>query len=120
LIAAWDGEEVVWARECAAAGDSLEEIAAAAGRPLDEVRLILADLPPMSAKAREIASLYAAGVPVRQIDVEIGTATAKPGKNASSRLNELRRRGYDIPHRARPEVVEGNRARGYNHRGPHA
>ena len=119
-MTAWSGDEVAWARECAAAGDTPAEIADAAGRPKAEVELILADLPPMSAKAREIASLYAAGVPVRQIDVEIGTATAKPGKNAASRLNELRRRGYAIPHRARPEVVEGIRARGYHHGGPHA
>lgn len=117
---AWDNDELAWARECAAAGDSLEEIAETSGRSLDEVKLMLSDLPPMSAKAREIASLYAAGVPVRQIDVEIGTPTPHPGKNAASRLNELRRRGYPIPHRARGEIVEQARARGYDHGGAHA
>lgn len=117
---AWSGDEVAWARECAAAGDTPAEIADAAGRPLAEVQLILADLPPMSAKAREIASLYAAGVPVRKIDIEIGTETDKPGRNAASRINLLRRLGYDIPHRRSDEAMEGIRARGYHHGGQHA
>lgn len=119
MIAAWDGDEVAWARECAAAGDAPEEIAQAAGRPLSEVQLILADLPPMTAKLREIASLYAAGVPVRQIDIEIGTDTPNPGKNAASRINELRRRGYAIPHRLNGDVMSMIRARGYHHGGQH-
>ena len=91
----WDVEEIAWARECAAAGDTVEEIAAAAERHVEDVAAQLAELRPMTANEREVASLYAAGL----MPAEIDAARPVGAEAARKVIRRLRARGYAIPHR---------------------
>lgn len=79
----WDREEVAWARECLAAGDTLEEIADMSGRTLGDVeaRLGRIRLTPMQ---REVLSLYAAGLTYAEIDTLRGRAAPKRGKHGAA------------------------------------
>lgn len=86
----WDAEEAAWARECATAGDSFEEIAAWSGRPVAEVALIVG-LPAMTDRQREVASLLAAGVAPGRID----QITGKDG--ARARIRAIQAKGYRLP-----------------------
>ncbi len=94
-----DAEEITWARECAAAGDTIFEIAEAAGRRLREIRAALSGLKPMTDCQREIASLYAAGLTVVEIEAAIGASPLNGGCYARRTLHGLRDRGYPIPYR---------------------
>lgn len=94
MSAAWDADEVAWARECAAAGDTAEEIAAWADRPLAEVEVILAGPKPLTAREREAASLYAAGVTVRDIGRVMKPETPRPDSLGAAYLRTIRDKGY--------------------------
>lgn len=94
MIAAWDADEVAWARECAAAGDTAEEIAAWADRPLAEVEVILAGPKPMTEREREADSLYAAGVTVRDIGRVMKPETPRPDSLGWAYLRTIREKGY--------------------------
>lgn len=94
-----DAEEIAWARECAAAGDTPEEIAEAAGRPLRDIQAALAGLRPMTAKQREVASLWAAGLTQQAIAAQIGLTSPFAKNVVGMRLKGLREAGYPLPHR---------------------
>lgn len=96
MIAAWDADEVAWARECAAAGDTAEEIAAWADRPLAEVELILAGLKPLTEREREAASLYAAGVSIRDIGRTLKPDTPRPDTLGWAYMRTIREKGYVV------------------------
>lgn len=119
MIAAWDGDEVAWARECAAAGDTPAEIAEASGRPLAEVQLILCDLKPMTEREREAASLYAAGVEIREIGRLMKPETPRPDSLGWSYLRTIRDKGYSVPFRRTAEAVARTRARAFGQGGAH-
>lgn len=94
---AFDAEELAWARECAAAGLDLIEIAEAADRPISEIGQMLADLKPMTAQQREVASLFAAGLTCQAIAERVGRRGRHAKNSIQSDLRRLRRRGYPIP-----------------------
>ena len=95
-----DAEEVAWARDCAAAGDTPAEIAEAAGRPLEDIEAALAGLRPMTARQREIASLWAAGLTQQAIAEQVGIGGKFAKNSVGGRLKDLRRNGYSVPERA--------------------
>lgn len=102
----WSQEEVDWGRDCYAAGDSADEIAAGAGCTVDEV---VANIGPgkLTNHQREVVSLYLAGATFAAIDEETGrTGSRVPGKAAAALITTLRKRGHPLPHRnALPQGV---------------
>lgn len=93
------GEERAWVHECFLAGDSIDEIAATAGRPRADIVGVVGSGRSLSDTEREILSLYASGCTFPEIDRERGGAYAKPGKAAAAAITKLRRRGLAIPYR---------------------
>ena len=100
----WEPDEIAWAKECLTAGDSIEEIAATAGRPVDDVIAHIGSGKRITPKAREVLQLYAAGLTLAEIDIERGQTTGRPGSAAAALLLGLRRRGVEVPYR-RPTVA---------------
>jgi len=95
----WSQEEVTWGRECYAAGDSAEDVAAGAGCSVEEV---VANIGPgkLTTRQREVVSLYLAGATFAAIDAETGrTGSRVPGKAAAALITTLRKRGHPLPHR---------------------
>lgn len=96
----WLPDELQWARDCLHAGDSIEEIAQAAGRTTADVDNALTGLPRLTPTQRKVLSLYTAGCTLDAIDRERGiTGQYRPGHAARNMLSELRRKGIPIPHR---------------------
>lgn len=95
----WTKEEFAWAQDCREAGDSVADIADAAGCSQSEV---IANIGPerLSPLQREVVSFYVAGTKFKDIDIETGrTGCARIGKASASVITSLRRRGHHIPHR---------------------
>lgn len=96
MIAArlWAADEVAWGRECLRAGDSVDEIAAAAGCARAEV---VANIGPgrLTEQQREVVSLYTAGCAFADINRELGNHS----RAAESTITKLRERGYPLPYR---------------------
>lgn len=90
----WDAEEIAWGRECLQAGDSVEEIAAAAGCVQAEV---VANIGPgrLNELQREVVSLYTAGCSFPEINRELG----KRSGAAESMITKLRCSGFPLPYR---------------------
>lgn len=113
----WDAEELAWARECAAAGDLPSEIAEAAGRPVEDVLRVLADLKPMSERQRRIASLYATGMTYAAVAKAAGLGGRRAASQAQGCIIKLRQNGYPIPKRddrwceRRRDIAERREAR---------
>lgn len=95
----WPADEVAWGRECLSAGDSVAEIAEAAGCSVAEV---VANIGPgrLNARQRDVVSLYACGCTFAEIEWELDRSHSKvPGKRPASMITSLRRRGVPIPYR---------------------
>lgn len=94
----WAQDEIAWGRECLVAGDSVEEIAEAAGCALAEV---IANIGPgrLTARQREVVSLYMAGCSFEEIDAERGMTSGRPGSAAAAMVTLLRKRGFPLPYR---------------------
>jgi hypothetical protein len=94
----WDAEEIAWGRECLAAGDSVEEIAATAGCAVAEV---VANVGPgrLTEKQREVVSLYTAGCSFEEIDTARGLTSGRLGSAAASMITHLRQGGFPLPYR---------------------
>lgn len=101
-MAAWSTEDLEWARECAGAGDTLEEIGAVLGRSPAEVQAAIGVAQPLSPRESEAASLYAAGSSMRAIGETMSPEATRPKAIASRFLQRARRKGFDIPYR-RPD-----------------
>jgi hypothetical protein len=106
VLRAWPADEAAWARECYHCGDSLEEIAAASGRSIADVKRVLGSGCNLTETERDVLSLYTAGCTFAGIDATRGaTASGKsfasrvPGKAAASIITNLRNKGIPIPHR---------------------
>ena len=109
---ALDQDEIAWALECAAAGDSYAEIAETAGCSVADVANALGRRE-MTPRERDVAGLYAAGSSIRDIDAELGFNTSRPGSAAAARLCELRRKGWPIAHRVTAQRVAQSCANGH-------
>lgn len=95
----WPSDEVAWGRECLVSGDSVEEIAQAAGCPVAEVVANIGS-GRLNSLQRDVVSLYLAGATFGQIDAETGrTGSRIPGKASAQMITMLRRRGEPIPYR---------------------
>jgi DNA-binding NarL/FixJ family response regulator len=101
----WDQDEWTWAIECAVAGDSPEEIAETAGRSVPEVRDVIGDLAFLTAKQRDLLSLYAAGCSFP----DIGGELKRSWRACGAQVTDLRKRGLPIPYRCQA-IVEGRAA----------
>lgn len=91
----WTDEEIAWARECLHAGDTIEEIAAWAGRTVAEVVGAIGGGRNITPREREVLSLYAAGCSLSAIGQETGRARTAVG----AMLSGLRRKGVQVGHR---------------------
>lgn len=94
----WDADEIAWGRDCLVSGDSVEEIAEAAGCAVAEV---VANIGPgrLTARQREVVSLYMAGCSFEEIDAERGMTSGRPGSAAASMITDLRKKGFPLPYR---------------------
>lgn len=94
----WDADEIAWGRECLNCGDSVEEIAEAAGCSRAEV---VANIGTgrLTERQREVVSLYMAGCSVVEIDIERGQTSGRLGSAAGAMLTDLRKKGVPIPYR---------------------
>lgn len=83
----WSREEIAWGRECLAAGDSVEEIAEAAGCSRREV---LANIGPgrLTRHERAVVSLYVAGSTLEAIQAELGLGCKQAAANTIARVRE--------------------------------
>lgn len=90
----WAADEIAWGRECLQAGDSVDEIAAAASCARAEV---VANIGPgrLNEQQREVVSLYTAGCSFADINRELGNHS----RAAESMITKLRERGYPLPYR---------------------
>ncbi len=95
---AWDAEELAWAKECLGAGDTHEDIADMAGRPVQDVRLVLSGIPQLTAREREAASLYAAGVQIRTIGALMKPDTRRPDSLGAAYMRRVREKGHVTPY----------------------
>lgn len=95
----WDAEEKAWARECAMAGDTAEDIAEMSGRTVEDVR----PHPPLGIKLtpheRTVASLYTAGTTVREIGLILKPDSTRPDSLAACYVRRLRDKGIALPER---------------------
>lgn len=91
----WDEDEIAWARECAAAGDTFAEIADMADRAEAEIIEQLGDLPPITERQREVMRLHDAGLSLAEIDRQTGRAGSK-GASANCILKRVRAKGYAV------------------------
>jgi hypothetical protein len=99
----WPADEAQWARDCFHAGDTFLEIAEAANRPVGDVVQLLGSGANITARQREVLSLYSAGIGFQAIAREL-----KPKADARTLFNEaraaamaitaLRRKGIPVPH----------------------
>jgi len=94
----WPDDEIAWAKECFVAGDSLDEIAEAAGRSVADVRTVLGSGRSITPRDREILSLYAAGCTFEEIaqELQIGGCGYKV---PAETITRLRRKGVAVPYR---------------------
>ncbi|MGH7027342.1 hypothetical protein [Brevundimonas sp.] len=90
----WDDEELAWAKECLGAGDTHEDIAEMAGRSVRDVRLALSGIPPLTAREREAASLFAAGVQIRVIGALMKPDTRRPDSLGAGYMRRVREKGH--------------------------
>lgn len=90
----WAADEIAWGRECLQAGDSVDEITAAAGCARTEV---VANIGPgrLNEHQREVVSLYTAGCSFPEINRELGNHS----RAAESTITKLRQGGYALPYR---------------------
>ncbi len=95
---AWDNDELAWALECAAAGDTAEEIAEMAGRSVADVRANVA-LPRLTQGQRTALQLYIAGATLEDIGRCLRPSSRMPKQLAFSYLKGLRNRGVPLPAR---------------------
>jgi hypothetical protein len=99
MSAPWSQEEISWARECFWAGDTLEEIAKIACRPVHEVVGVLGAARNLTARQREVLSLFSAGCTYAEIDKVCGNTRCRPGAAAASIVTALRKRGGELGYR---------------------
>lgn len=90
----WDADELAWAKECLGAGDTVEEIAEMANRPVSDVKTALRGALPLTEREREAASLYAAGVTIRQIGSLLKPDTRRPDSLGAAYLRNIRQKGH--------------------------
>lgn len=95
----WDRDEIEWAVECAAAGDSLDDIAEMAGCPVAEVKAALAGLAPLTYRQRMVAQLYVAGETYSAIGRALGSTARNSQGVAVDALRRIRAKGYPVPGR---------------------
>ncbi len=91
----WDPEEIAWARECAAAGDTFAEIADMADREESDVAGQLADLPPLTDRQRQVMALHDAGFSLAEIDRLCDRAGSR-GASANCILKRVKAKGYAV------------------------
>lgn len=99
----WDQEEIDWAVACATAGDTVEEIAEAAGRTADDVARQLAHLKPLTEAQRQVAACWAAGMTSSEIDRLHGVANG----TAYSHLRRIANKGYPVSPRRHHVKLRG-------------
>lgn len=93
----WDAEERAWLLECFAAGDSVEEMAAWAARPVAEVEAGLAEVAP-KVSARDLRLLALWGDPTRKV-AEIAAELAISRERVKQLVKRLRELGFSVPRR---------------------
>lgn len=113
MAAPWDSDEIAWARECAAAGDTVEEIAEWSGRTVDDVRRVLVGLRKLTRRERLAASLWAAGFTLPEVGRELFPNSLRPRSLGWDTLRRVRAKGYavashqELVARARQEALHG-------------
>lgn len=96
----WDAAEKAWARECFAAGDTVEEIAAWSGRAPEDVERVTGRNGKLTPMERATASLYAAGLTFAEIDACRGVKCRRAGAASSMVISRLRKeKRLAIPYR---------------------
>lgn len=95
----WDADEKAWARECAMAGDTAEDIAEMSGRTVEDVRRNAPLGIKLTPNERTVASLYTAGTTVREIGRILKPDSNRPDSLASCYLRRLRDKGIALPER---------------------
>ncbi len=95
----WDEDELAWARECVAAGDTVEDIAEMAGRSPAEVRDALGADDNLTPHQRRAAAMYVAGMTMRDIGRALKPEAKWPQATAWSAIQSIRRRGHVMPPR---------------------
>lgn len=102
----WDGDEIAWARECFAAGDTVQEIAQMAGRDPDDVRRITGRDNKLSPMERQVLSLYACGLTFAEIDAARGVTCRRAGAASSMVVSRVRlQKRVPVPYR-QPECAK--------------
>lgn len=114
--ALWTTEERTWARECYHAGDSLAEIAEAAGRSVRDVQSVLGSGGSITAFERACLSLYTSGSTFDEIAGELGYAGPNARKIPAAAISHLRRKGIPVPYRS-PGVAAARRPSRHAERG---
>ena len=76
-----------------------EEIAKIAGRSVDEVAEVLGSARNLTARQREVLSLFSAGCTYAEIDKVCGNTRCRPGAAAASIVTALRKRGGELGYR---------------------
>ena len=99
MSAPWTADELAWADECVAAGDTAEDIAEMSGRTLADVRIHVRFRAPLTNQQRLALSLYTAGTTVRDIGREMKPNTPRPDALGAQILRRIRSKGYDLPAR---------------------
>jgi hypothetical protein len=94
----WDAEEIAWAKECAGAGDTAEDVAEMAGRTVEDVRAHVR-FPHLTENMRTALQLYLAGTDVRSIGRTIKPDTPRPDSLGACYVKRLRAKGFDLPSR---------------------
>jgi Protein of unknown function (DUF1018). len=97
-VRVWDDDEVAWALECRGMGDSVADIAQAAGCSAAEVVANIGG-EQMTPRQREVVSLYTSGCSFAEIDTARGQTSGRPGSAAGAMITYLRRAGWPIPYR---------------------
>lgn len=92
----WAADELAWAQECLAAGDTLEDIAEMAGRSLADVQRNVTVGMKLTDRQRLAARLYAAGATVRDIGRAIKPDTPRPDSLGASYIKTIRAKGYAL------------------------
>lgn len=99
MIRPWDAEEKAWARECAMAGDTAEDIAEMSGRTVEDVRRHAPLGVKLTPTERTVASLYTAGTTVREIGRILKPDSPRPDSLAACYIRRLRDKGIALPER---------------------
>lgn len=95
---AWDADEIAWARECARAGDTPEEVAEMAGRTVEDVKARIG-FPRLTPHERTALQMYLAGSDVRSIGRALKPTSTRPDSLAACYVRRLRDKGFDLPAR---------------------